>query len=135
MFGSPIRTTVFILVLFCTCSLVGLSLVKPRPVVQVKEVQAEVLVNQAWITVRCAHAPERIRLKKEGVEVVLDQFSPLEHEAVLEYHAGEVLQLELAWPEGTPETAALVVIEPDGRESLEVSYWGNRTLLREIILE
>jgi len=135
MFGSPIRTTVIILFLFCACSVVGLSLVKPRPVTKEVTVPTEVASSQAWVTVRCAHAPERIRLKKEGVLLELDQFSELEHEAALEYKAGEVLQLELAWPEGTPETAALLVIEPDGRENREISYWGNRTLLREIILD
>jgi hypothetical protein len=88
---------------------------------------------------RFAHAPAQLSLRQEGRELVpkpnATTASPLEFEAELEIdHAGNELLLSAAWPEGTPETALTVELEPEGLETRDATRWSKSAKLEEVLL-
>jgi hypothetical protein len=79
------------------------------------------------IRLRFAHRPERVSLKVGETEL-LRALVWSETQAVAEVtleigQAGEEYLLEAAWPEGTPETAVTVEIEPDGLDTKSETRW------------
>ncbi|MES2594292.1 MAG: hypothetical protein V4662_03095 [Verrucomicrobiota bacterium] len=91
----------------------------------------------AIIRLRYAHKPLSISLKSNGEELLtnLDLSKPvLEIKAEIEVsHDGNELSLEAQWPEGTPDTAMTVEIEPEGFETRTQTRWSSDTKLSEIL--
>jgi hypothetical protein len=79
------------------------------------------------IRLRFAHRPERVSLKAGETEL-LEALVWNETQAVAEVtleigHEGEEYLLEATWPEGTPETAVTVELEPDGLDMKSETRW------------
>lgn len=89
------------------------------------------------IRLRYAHKPESISLKAEGQELLakLDLSAALiEVKARIEVsHEGNELSLEAKWPEGTPDTALTVEIEPEGFDTRSETRWSSAAALNEIL--
>lgn len=43
-------------------------------------------------------------------------------------------KVEVEWPAGTPETAVMLRLEPEGEEGREWTFWGETTLVEEVAL-
>ena len=67
---------------------------------------------------RFAHAPEKILLG--GVELTAPDF-----DAEFGSVPSASLSLEVTWPEGTPETAVTVTVEPENHRSFGATFWGS----------
>ena len=48
-------------------------------------------------------------------------------------HDGNELIVSATWPEGTPETALTVELEPDGFETRSETRWSSGTELNEVL--
>lgn len=92
----------------------------------------------ALIRLRFAHPPRSVSLTQEGRELLTGAdlaTSPVELEARLRLGSdGEELRLEAAWPDGTPDTAITVEIEPEGHEAREQTRWSEGPELNELLL-
>jgi hypothetical protein len=90
------------------------------------------------IRVRFAHRPLSLSLKSEGKELLPPgsdlSSSPVEVQAEIAIsHEGNELSLEAAWPEGTPDTALTVEVEPEGFETRQETRWSDGAALHEIL--
>ena len=89
------------------------------------------------IRLRYAHRPLSVSLKSEGKELLtkLDLTVPLiEMKAMIEVsHEGNEFSLEATWPEGTPDTALTLEIEPDGFDMRTETRWSSAAALSEIL--
>lgn len=99
---------------------------------------AEVPEVPALIRLRFAHPPRQISLLQEERNLLAGanfSSSPVEIETRLRLGAdGEELRLEAAWPDGTPDTAISVEIEPEGHETREVTRWSDGPELNDLLL-
>jgi hypothetical protein len=99
---------------------------------------AEARAVPALIRLRFAHRPHQIRLRQDERDLLAGadlSNSPVEIETRLRLGAdGEELRLEAAWPEGTPDTAISVEIEPEGHETREVTRWSQGPELTDLLL-
>ena len=97
-----------------------------------------VLEVPVLIRLRFAHPPRQISLRQEEHDLLAGadfSSSPVEFESRLRLGAdGEELRLEATWPEGTPDTAISVEIEPEGRETREVTRWSDGPELNDLLL-
>jgi hypothetical protein len=131
MRGSPLRRACLIILALV---LVGL------PVWRITSVQPETQPTATKklplsptplrLLVTFAHPPQSWTLRHLGKVIAENQTSPhLEITSLLEFPAeGIDLQLKVAWPKSTPETAVKIeVIQPDGT-SLQGTLWGLGTL-------
>jgi hypothetical protein len=92
----------------------------------------------ALIRVRYAHKPLTLSLTQEGRELLggadLSE-SPLELEGDIEVsHDGNEMSLSAKWPEGTPETAVTIEIEPEGFDRVSETVWAAGNLDEEVLL-
>jgi hypothetical protein len=61
--------------------------------------------------------------------------SPLELEGDIEVsHDGNEMSLSAKWPEGTPETAVTIEIEPEGFDRVSETVWAAGNLDEEVLL-
>lgn len=136
MFGSPLTLTLVISLVFglgAGSALVWLT----RPMEDVQQGQVTETLNledgvNCWVTIRSAHPMESVRVFRAGEEVEVDGFSETESET--EILATETLTFKLLvkWPEGTPETAVLVKVEPEGQLAREQTIWAEEKLTQEL---
>ncbi|MEN3940071.1 hypothetical protein WJU23_02175 [Prosthecobacter sp. SYSU 5D2] len=113
----------------------GVAVVKggsEHPEGEHKHVEVPVLVR-----LRFAHAPLTVSLMQGDEELAekLDlSASPVEFKAGMEVsHDGNELIVSATWPEGTPETALTVELEPDGFETRSETRWSSGTELNEVL--
>lgn len=97
-----------------------------------KHVEVPVLVR-----LRFAHPPLTVSLMQGDEELAekLDlSVSPVEFKAGMEVsHDGNELIVSATWPEGTPETALTIELEPDGFETLSETRWSSGAELNEVL--
>lgn len=89
----------------------------------------------ALLRVRYAHRPATLSVKIADKELVgsLDA-SPLELQTTLvAAEKGVDVFVAATWPEGTPDTALTLEIEPDGLESRAETRWSSGATLDEVI--
>ncbi len=93
--------------------------------------------SPVFLRVRYAHKPLKISLKEAKRELIIKpdlSASPLEIETQLAIRPeGNELSLEASWPEGTPDTALTIEIEPDGRDARSETVWSQGADLSEIL--
>jgi len=136
MFGSPLRTTILITLLFgigTGSALVWLT----RPVQSEgpEVVKDEVTTQEGvpcWLTIRSAHPMTSVRVFRGSEELELDLFSDSEAEAELNIEGEATLKLIVRWAEDAPETAVMVRLEPEGQEGMERTIWAQRRLTEEL---
>ena len=136
MFGSPIRTTIIIGLLFLCGGLLGFSLIGTRSTKPVAE-ESEATGNTAELvssslTIRGAHSFQSISCLLGGKEIELDTLSSNEVEAELQSNSTLEFTLKIDWPENTPETAVIIQVMPDGKATLERTIWAEGTLTEEL---
>jgi len=89
------------------------------------------------LRLRFAHRPLTISLKQEDEELAqkLDlSASPVEFKTDLEVsHDGNEMILSVTWPEGTPDTAVTIELEPDGFEFRSETRWSSEAALNEVL--
>lgn len=86
------------------------------------------------LRLRFAHVPKSLSLKMGDRELIPSApvASPLEIRSEMIIPAeGLDLLLEVSWPEGTPETAVTIDLEPDGLETKSHTRWSTGTQLHE----
>lgn len=86
---------------------------------------------------RFAHQPLSVSLKQGDKELAqkLDlSASPVEFRTGVKVSkGGNELVLAATWPEGTPDTALTVELEPDGFEIRSETRWSSGTALEEVL--
>jgi len=137
MIGSPVLTTLIISLLFICIGITGFSLIKVKhadPVQQQTSPASSASLTNVSITIRCAHPFQSLKCISHGNEIPLDKYDELEYE--VELSASELLELTLIaqWPEGTPETAVLVHVFPEGKEDSQHTYWAQQSLTQEVTI-
>lgn len=87
--------------------------------------------------IRFAHQPLTVSLMQDGQELAnkLDlSASPVEFKAGIEVaHEGNEFILSATWPEGTPDTALTVELEPEGFETRTETRWSSAGELNEVL--
>ncbi len=106
---------------------------KPGTKSSVKESKVPTLVR-----LRFAHRPLTVSLKQGDEELAAKAdlaSSPVEFTAdlALEKGTGHELMLGATWPEGTPDTALTVELEPDGLETRSETRWASGADLNEVL--
>lgn len=91
----------------------------------------------AFLRLRYAHRPLTVSLKQGDTELLgrVDlAASPTEARVrlLLTKKIAE-LSLRATWPDGTPDTALTVELEPEGVESRSVTSWSAQAQLNEVI--
>jgi hypothetical protein len=94
--------------------------------------------RHTFIRVRLAHPPESLSLKLNGREIIPSPTPPIpsliETEASLPLSKdGIELMLAARWPEGTPDTAVTVELEPDELDARRETRWSAGPALNEIL--
>jgi hypothetical protein len=91
----------------------------------------------ALVRLRYAHKPLSVSLKQGGKELLKDLAlgaSPAEIKAGIGVsHEGDEMEITAKWPEGTPETALTIEIEPDGFETRSETRWASEAEVNEVL--
>ena len=136
MFGSPLKATLIIALLFGLGAGSALFvLTRPEKVEQSVEIETDIVEEEGipcWLTVRSAHPMSPVRIYHGKEELELDNLSEREAEGELEAGKEVTLKLIVKWADDAPETAVLVSIEPEGQATQEVTLWAQRRLTQEI---
>ncbi len=90
------------------------------------------------IRIRFAHAPETLSLKLGVKELAPSPIShlpsPLEIRAAVPIPAdGIELILNATWPQGTPDTAITVELEPDDKDARTQTCWSRGAQMSEVL--
>lgn len=87
------------------------------------------------VRVRYAHKPVTLSVKIGEKEVIQSvEESPMEVEAPLPSPKDGVdVFVKATWPEGTPDTAVTVELEPDGLATRSETRWSSAASLDEVI--
>ncbi len=111
------------------------SLDAPAPVPVATEAGAAV---PCTLRVRFAHQPLVLSIKNEGKDLltaVKGWTSPVESSLELVIpKEGVEFQVSAKWPEGTPETALTVDLEPDALDSVSQTRWSTGSEMQETVL-
>lgn len=101
------------------------------------QTRAEKKAVRVILRLRYAHRPISISLKSDGKELLakLDlSASPAEMEAELALSDdGNEFSLDAQWPDGSPDTALSLEIEPDGYDAKSETRWSSGATLSEIL--
>jgi hypothetical protein len=91
--------------------------------------------RRTFIRVRVAHVPQSLSLKLGDRELLPSPAtSPVETEATIGIPKdGLELALNAKWPDGTPDTAVTIELEPDELESRRETLWSTGPALNGII--
>lgn len=113
------------------------NLTTARKVVAVETVIHEAATHKALLRIRFAHSPKSLTLKQGGKEFLPSPdlaSSPVEARADFEIPAeGIEFILSAEWPDGTPDTALTLEIEPDGLDTKAETRWSLGSTMTEVI--
>lgn len=136
MKGNPLRDTFLLLLVLAT---LAFPLWKVTTAKAVEASTGDIVASAAApeggrlpmdVLVRSAHVftNAKITIGGEAYELAADEA------ITLSYAPGEILELtlEATWPEETPETALLLIIEPDGLETIERTFWGEGEIFEDL---
>ena len=126
MFDSPIKNTLLLLLLFVAICGFGLQKVLHFPESTLSDQSVKVSNSEdysGWLTIRSAHPFRSTKVLINDIPVTLDSLSSSESEAEISLEKSSLIKVEVAWPEGTPETAVLVSLDLDGAASFEKTFW------------
>lgn len=103
---------------------------KPYLPVATEEVARGPLTT-ADLFVRSAHPFESIEVTIGGASWT---FAPDDEVKIIHYPRSEsvVLKMTVTWPEGTPETAALFNLQPEGQGERSYTLWGEMEVTEEV---
>jgi hypothetical protein len=99
------------------------------------EVKVESVSVKSLVILRYAHKPVRLSVKigdKEQITGIED--TPLEWRTSLaSVRDGVDVFVQATWPEGTPDTALTLEVEPDGLASRSETRWSSGGSMDEVI--
>ena len=114
-----------------------LNLTTARKAAAMEKVIHAAVAHGTLLRLRFAHPPKSISLKHGGRELLPKPdlaASPLESRAELEIPAeGIEFILAAEWPEGTPDTALTLELEPDGLDTKSETRWSLGSTMTEVI--
>lgn len=136
MQGHPLKQLLLTLLLVALLVPVILRLTggaQPATPQQVDKGRQQGELTPVTIRLQFAHPPELVLLKDRATPLWTIEgegtTSQFELQRSLDLTEGLLeLPVEVRWPEGTPETALTLSIEPEGMEAREVTLWGSATL-------
>ena len=139
MRGSPPLHLVIFGVVFAALAvpLAQLTFSRP-PVVSVEAPAAHAAKTRTYIRFRFAHAPLSASVKLDGRELVPADSASLRSSTV-EFQSdlaipreGLELVVNVTWPEGTPDTAFAIELEPDGLDAQSQTRWSTGSKLEDV---
>lgn len=109
----------------------------PKPVEPAAIVAHETKVPTT-VRVRFAHKPSKLSLKLGAQDLLTDadlSASPVETSRdLLLPKEGIEVQASAIWPDGTPDTALTVELEPDAMDSQSQTRWSTGSMLSETLV-
>lgn len=137
MLESPLIRTLVISLLFGVGS--AFTLVKlTRPALSAEQKPEKITENvvsenavECWVTIRSAHPMESVRIYRENNPETVEDISETEYEAEIMAEGELTFKLLVSWPEGTPETAVMISVEPVGQDTMTETVWAQNKLTRE----
>ncbi|MGC6425793.1 MAG: hypothetical protein ACON5H_02210 [Akkermansiaceae bacterium] len=121
MTRSPLLATFCALVPLVALAFPLAKILNPEPVEQQVEKPAEDKSSgeavSAVVVIRCGYPFEQATI---GATF----FKKGEDEKEVTFDSGSPIDILITWPEGTPESAALVEIMPEGEETISQVFWG-----------
>ncbi|MFC5453561.1 hypothetical protein [Prosthecobacter fluviatilis] len=129
---------IFLLVLAFVVLAIPLSILTgtttPVKAAELKKMVEEKSVK-GLVRVRYAHRPVTLSVKIGEKEVISSvEESPMEVDAPLpSTKDGVDVFVKATWPEGTPDTAVTVELEPDGLATRSETRWSSAASLDEVI--
>lgn len=116
--------------------LTGNVVVRP-PVVEEPGGKEPAKEINTWVRLRWAHPPTRLSLMHDGQEMLTKPdlaAGTLEFKTRLQQgRKTEEWLVEAAWPEGTPDTALTLEVQPDGRDTRQDTRWSSAGTLSDVI--
>lgn len=104
---------------------------------QPKAASGKLAAVPAMARLRFAHRPLTVSLKQGNEELAQKvdlSTSPVEFRTDVKVSkSGNELVLAVTWPEGTPDTALTVELEPDGLETRSETRWSSGAALEEVL--
>ncbi len=94
--------------------------------------------RHTFVRIRFAHLPQSLSLKQSNKELIpvtsVPLTSPIEIEVSLPITQNSLeLALAAQWPDGTPDTAITVELEPDELDTRRETRWSGNSILQEIL--
>ena len=138
MRGYPPIHLLFLMLAFGAMAVPLVNLTTARAVsATAPRVEKAAGLHATHLKLRFAHAPKSISLKmgeKEFFKQPALKASPIETQADLAIPTdGIEFILSAEWPDGTPDTALTLEIEPDGLDTKTETRWSIGTTLTEVI--
>ncbi|MCE9520251.1 MAG: hypothetical protein K8R87_11955 [Verrucomicrobia bacterium] len=143
MRGSPLLQCLISAIAFALFAipLVRLTVARPnekpanRTAVEVAEPAS---TRHTFVRIRFAHLPHTLSLKQSNRELIPVSLNPLTSPIEIETSlpiTQDSLELALAaqWPDGTPDTAITVELEPDELDTRRETRWSSSFILKEIL--
>ena len=136
MRGSPPLHLVLFMVAFALLAipLSHLTFARPESVVTTSQVQASEKTS-TQLRFRFAHKPVSISVKLDGTELfsakVPDKSTASVRNELTIPKEGLELVVTVAWPEGTPDTAFTMEVEPDGMDMQTQTHWSSGSHMEE----
>jgi hypothetical protein len=138
MRGSPPLHLVIFGIVFAALAVPLAQLTFSRAPAVTMGAAAEVAKTRTYIRFRFAHAPVSASVKLDGRELVAAKFAPPSNSTV-EFQSelsipkeGLELVVNVTWPEGTPDTAFAVELEPDGLDAQSQTRWSTGAKLEDV---
>ena len=93
--------------------------------------------TRTQIRLRFAHVPIRASVKLEGRELLAANFTRagnIEFQTELSIpNEGIEFQVSVVWPDGTPDTAFSMELEPDGLDAQSQTRWSGGARMNDVI--
>lgn len=89
----------------------------------------------ALLLIQSAHPWEQLTLTLNGATTLQSQGPSQDDEYRIKCEDVCALLVEVTWPEGTPETAVRIAVQPDFLDEQVATLWGYGTLREEIIFQ
>jgi hypothetical protein len=141
MRGSPPLHLVLFAVGFALLAIPLAQLTFARPVQKVDtSAVAPPTSKPTLIHLRFAHAPKSVSLKQSGGPELLkklegDAPTAIETKVDLEIpQAGIEFLLNVTWPDGTPNTAVTMELQPDEMDSQSQTHWSSGASMQDEVI-
>jgi hypothetical protein len=141
MRGSPPLHLVLFVVGFALLAvpLAQLTFARPARPAEARE-EAPSADTPTVIRLRFAHVPSSVSLKLDGAELLGKSSGPLSNRLRMETRGnlhipsdGIELGIAAKWPQGTPDTAVTLELEPDGLDAQSQTRWSSGASLNEVL--
>lgn len=139
MRGAPPLHLVILAVAFALFAipLAQLTFARHETVMEKREIPKTVVTRtETLLHIRFAHVPRSLSLKLDDRELIpsVPFVSPLDVRTEMVIPSDGIdIMLDVTWPEGTPETAVTIELEPDGLDTKSQTRWSTGGQLREIL--